>query len=303
MSTSVEGLPRGVSEWSELEQGLYVARIAINEIREQDINAQVLQPREFERLVENIRERGTLESLPYCVVVDGVVEVVSGHHRVRAARDAGKKTMWVLVDTLPMTRSQIRAKQIAHNALVGQSNEEILRKMVAEITEVEDLLATGLPDDMLPLPDLPPSPVLSTPHADFEWRTVAITFLPHQFDSFREVVAHLDGQQEMVGVAPVECFDGFASYLAQFARFRNIRSVGTTVAVLTRIAQDIVAMGEPQSEDWVKLESVLYGDAMPAAAGAVLREALAKRAKREGFDEETPLWRVLEVWAAEEMAS
>lgn len=282
---------------------LYIARVKITALREQDINAQVMQPREFERLVENIRERGALESLPYCTSQDGgPIEIVSGHHRVRASRDAGHTEIWVILDLAPMTRSQIRAKQIAHNALVGTSDESILRRMIEDVKSVDDLLATGLPDDFLPLPSSMPNPIMSTPQASFDWHVVSITFLPHQMDTFRDLITQLDGHKELVGVAPVECFDSFASHLAQFARFREIRSVGTTIAVLSRIAADQVEMNDdPDVEKWVKVESVLMGDEMPAPAGKVVAEAIAKRVKREGW-EPAHLWRVLEAWAAEELA-
>lgn len=289
----------------ELAPDLEVRFVTIADLREQDINAQEMQPREFERLTENVRERGALESLPYCAQIGGAgpVEVVSGHHRVRAARAAGLTKIPVLVDTRTMTRSQIRAKQIAHNALVGKSNEEVLRQMLAQITSVDDLLATGLPDESLPLPAEDANPVLNTPHAAFEWRTAALTFLPHQFEQFKEVVEALDGSQDFVGVAPVELFDDFARYLAQFARFREIKSVGTTIAVLTRIARDQLEMSKDDAseEEWVKLESVLMVDAMPAPAAKVLREALAKAVSKGKGSMEHP-WQCLEAWAAEELA-
>lgn len=278
-----------------LAPGLEVTWVSVADLREQDLNAQVMQPREFERLTENIRERGALESLPYCTQQDdGPVEIVSGHHRVRASRAAGLEKIPVILDRQPMTRSTITAKQIAHNALVGSSNEEVLRRMVAQIADVDDLLSTGLPDDFLPIPRMD-NPVMSTPQASFDWRTVSLAFLPHQLESLREVVEHLDGA-DLVGVAPVELFDDFARYLAQFARFRDIRSVGTTVAVLTRIALDRIAMDTSDEERWVSYDSVFDGNAMPAEAGRVVREALA----RAGFEHP---WQALEKWAAEELAS
>lgn len=278
--------------------------VKITDLREQDVNAQVMQPREMERLVENMRDRGVPESVPYCCETEKGVEVISGHHRVRAARQSGLGAMVVLVDTSKMSLSQIRSKQIAHNALVGSSDETILRKMIEQINNVDDLLATGLPDDLLPLPVVETGVTLGTPHADFEWRTAAITFLPHQMTQFREVVEHLDGAQDMVGVAPVECFDDFAQYLASFARFREIRSVGTAIAVLTRIARDHLEMNadHPSEEEWVKLESVFHTDAMPASVGKTVQEAIGKRMKRDKLEPEH-LWRILERWAAEELAS
>ncbi len=233
----------------DLGSGLELRYVRFSDLHEQDLNAQVMQPAEFERLVENIRTRGALESIPYAAQPPGqrYAEIVSGHHRVRAAIVAGISEGWVMVDTSPLTRSQITAKQIAHNQLVGRSDEAILRQLLERIDNVDDLLETGLQADMLPGPDIDHT-ALNTPHADFEWRTVTLTFLPHQMDSFTELVARLDGQQDMVGVAPVELFDAFARALMAFQRFKDVRSVGTAVAILTRMALEAVAAGQETDE-------------------------------------------------------
>jgi len=50
---------------AELQVGddLYVMVLPIAAVKEADVNAQVMQPREFERLTSNIRSRGQVESL------------------------------------------------------------------------------------------------------------------------------------------------------------------------------------------------------------------------------------------------
>src|SRR6266699_1322539 len=47
---------------------------------------------------------------------------ISGHHRTRAATAAGLSELFVLVDVTGLSRSQIAAKQLAHNAIEGQDN-------------------------------------------------------------------------------------------------------------------------------------------------------------------------------------
>lgn len=280
---------------------MLVAEIALEALVEQDVNAQRMEPRKIERLSQNIRERGALESLPYTTATENGVEIISGHHRVRAARAAGLDTIWVLVDLDEMSRSTIRSKQIAHNELVGESDEEVLREMVREIVDVNDLLATGLPDDLLPLPD-PDFSAIDQARTDFDWRIVEIVLLPRQHERFREIVDRLDGKVDEVGVAPVECFADFATYLSRFQRLPAPRSMGTTVAVLTRIARDMLEMNERTDTDgWVRLESVFLTEEMPAEVGTLVRDAIAKRLKRDKLQPEH-LWRVLERWAAEELA-
>lgn len=59
-----------VDKGMQVGDGLFVRIIRGSALKEQDINAQQMEPTKFERLVENVRQRGSLESLPYCVAPD-----------------------------------------------------------------------------------------------------------------------------------------------------------------------------------------------------------------------------------------
>ena len=70
---------------SDLGNNLKIVKVDINsELKEQSLNAQTMGKEAFSQLVANVKKRGGLESLPYCVLKDGKIEIVSGHHRVRA---------------------------------------------------------------------------------------------------------------------------------------------------------------------------------------------------------------------------
>jgi hypothetical protein len=217
--------------------GLVVRMVDIGETREQDVNAQMMEPRHFERLIENIKERGQIESLPYLHRPndDGPYHIISGHHRVRAARQAGVNIIPCLVDLTPMRRSQIVAKQIAHNELHGRPDTDILARLVAEIDDAADLLTTGLDPDMLPTVDMD-APSLENPHVDYDWRMVTLTFLPEQLAAFDEAARLIESKNELIGVAPLALFNDFATKLAEYGRTKNIRSMATVVSVLTDMA-------------------------------------------------------------------
>ena len=101
---------------ADLGSGLIIARVKVADVREQDINARIMKPEMMKQLTDNIRKRGQLESLPYCALTDKI-EIISGHHRFRAAREAGMKEVIVILDISGLNRSQIAAKQIPHNAI------------------------------------------------------------------------------------------------------------------------------------------------------------------------------------------
>ena len=80
--------PEGATIVAEPEDGIRLARCDLDALREQDINARVMDDAKFNQPAANIEKRGTLEQLPCCVLTDRGVEIVSGRHRARAARAA-----------------------------------------------------------------------------------------------------------------------------------------------------------------------------------------------------------------------
>ena len=104
---------------AELDGGLEIWKLVISNLKEQDINAQVMDDRRMKILTANIKNRGALESLPYVLKQGDTFTIISGHHRVRAANAAGLKYIYALVETTELTKSQVVSKQIAHNELVG----------------------------------------------------------------------------------------------------------------------------------------------------------------------------------------
>lgn len=234
----------------EVGPGLFIELVSPEDLFEQDINAQVMDPAQEERLVANVAKRGQLESVPYCHRPndEGKRWIISGHHRARAARRAKLARIPILLDVLPMTRSELRAKQIAHNAIVGSSDPEILRHMLGEIDDPDDLLATGLDESYLDGATVA-SAALITPAVALEWRTVSLVFLPAQLADLKALVASIEGGQEIVGAAPLPLYQPFAEALGKFARIKDIRNMATAVAVLTRTALEQIAEHEKMVED------------------------------------------------------
>lgn len=220
---------------ADLGNGLEIWELVISTLKEQDINAQVMDDRRMKILTSNIKNRGALESLPYVHKDGNTFSIISGHHRTRAANAAGLKTIYGLVDTTPLTKSQIVSKQIAHNELVGTADSEILGELVKQMQEVDDIIASGLPEKFLNSIQAE-SPVLDLPQLEFDWRTLQLVFLPDQIKDFETVIKAVDSKTEFVGVAPVSQFEEFSKAMVEFGKTQNIKSIGATVQFLTELA-------------------------------------------------------------------
>ena len=182
--------------------------------------------------------------MPYCALVHGVVEIVSGHHRIRAAREAGLKEIPVLVDTSGLSRSEIIAKQLAHNRLAGFDDPDTLIRLFNMLSEPDLILSTGLAADIMNLPPVDLE-VGITPQMTMDWKTVVLTFLPHQFKDFKAVLEAI-GPADILSIAPVEQFQPFMDAVLAYSRFKDVRNVGTALSLLSRIALEQLEESETQ---------------------------------------------------------
>lgn len=126
----------------ELGSGLELWRIEIKELKEQDLNARSMKTEMFSRLTANIRDDQRLESFPFIAQTERGFEIVSGHHRVRAAIDAGLTEIYCIVDVTNLNRDAIASKQLAHNAISGEDNDELIKRIFNSIADAEQKLKT-----------------------------------------------------------------------------------------------------------------------------------------------------------------
>jgi hypothetical protein len=222
---------------SSIGNGLNLYMIPIGLLREQDVNARVMDTGEYSQLVSNIRKTGYLESVPLCATTEGndtVIEIVSGHHRIRAAKEAGLKRIPILLDSSGLSRNEIVAKQLAHNRLVGRDDPETLR-LLFELLDTPDLmLESGLANDLLDIPDVDLDQLLA-PRLEMDWRVITFTFLPHQFDDMQNLLDAIPSTDAVLA-GDIDQFDAFMKATLQYARLKNVRNAGLAIATLTAIA-------------------------------------------------------------------
>ncbi|HOJ95061.1 MAG TPA: ParB N-terminal domain-containing protein, partial [Fervidobacterium nodosum] len=217
---------KGVREVAQLGNGISLCWCDVNILKEQDKNARIMKRDMFNQLVSNIKKRGSLESLPYCALVGDKIEIISGHHRVRASKQAGLKEIPVLVDVSGLTRSQIAAKQLAHNSINGFDDPDVLREISKMITDVDDMLESFVRIDNIPTPELP-----SVAHigSDLEWKQVSFVFLRHQLDELQELIKNLEQKPDLLGIAHLQEFNQFVETLRNTQKFNDIKNMSSAI--------------------------------------------------------------------------
>ncbi|MDE2173258.1 MAG: ParB-like nuclease domain-containing protein [Patescibacteria group bacterium] len=223
----------------DMGNGIAIWKVGVDLLREQDKNARVMSPDKFERMKGTIAEGGRLESLPLCVIKKNAAgneefHIISGHHRTRAARAAGLREVFVMVIEEELTHDQIRAKQLAHNALTGYDDPVLLAELFSEIQSVEAKLESGIFDGEIDF-ELPPIRADDIVF-DFDYEMLQILFLPKQKEKFDEVLNLLE-KDAGAYLADKADFERLRGVLAEMSGRENIRNVSALFAKMLDIVE------------------------------------------------------------------
>lgn len=279
--------------------GLVIAKVGIDKVKEQDINARIMKNEMQDQLTANIAKRGQLESLPFLVEKDGKLEIISGHHRVKSARAAGLKEIIVIIDVSGLTRSQIAAKQLAHNAISGFDDESTLREIVKMITDVDDMIESFVGKDILEEP-LEQYEKMLSPAVQFDFKNVTFTFLPHQIHDMEALIKSLEvASPEIIGVAPYEQCKTFVETLSKFQKFEDIRNVGAAIhSMIETVNEKMNNAGYDENGEWTYLAKLFGSNAIPADAANIIQQAI-KKAEKEGTVTSKNRWQLIEYLCAD----
>ena len=220
-------------------ENLEIWRVPYTAIREQDLNARVMPPEMLERLTETIRRENRIESLPFGVLREKHVELISGHHRLRAAVSAGVVEIPVLVDTRDLSASQVKAKQLAHNSIAGTDDAELLARIFANIDTVQDRLEAFVDVDLSAA--LEDNVRALNEEITIEWPVLAITFLPGQMTQLELIGEKLAGQipkeTDQTWLVPDAIAARFTEILNKVGKAENIRTTGNIIARMVELVE------------------------------------------------------------------
>ena len=288
---------------ADMGSGLIIAQVQLESLREQDINARIMKNEMQQQLTDNIKKRGQLESLPLCALVDNKIEIISGHHRIRSAKDSGIiKEIYVILDISGLRRSQIAAKQLAHNAIAGFDDNSMLKEVAKLITDVDDMIESYIGQDVLGEMESVLNKVL-TPAVNFDWHNITFAFLQHQVDDFEKLIEALAvTKSDIVGVADYEMVDKFVEVLAKHQQFANVKNVGAAIYSMIRATENILDnVSFDDEQEYVQLTSIFGGSAIPKEAALVIKEAIGKM-EHDGVITSRNKWQSIEYWAADYLA-
>lgn len=218
-----------------IDESLVIAKVRVKDLREQDLNARYMPSEMFQQFSKNIKARGALEALPYCCLTPKAIEIISGHHTIRAFIKAKiGEEIYVLLETKPLSRSEIRAKQLAHNSISGLDDPTILKEMYMSIEDAELRLMAFIDETKLELPE-PPNIQITSLSTGLDMRNVKIWFLPYQLEDFTNLIELLEGNEEKLFVAPMKHWLAFKEAVNKIMAKEDILSIGTAIARMSEM--------------------------------------------------------------------
>lgn len=240
MAEKIEDSLDRLNEQLEEMGMLKLAIISPYDCKPQKKNARYFEAEKFQQLVNNIKDSGTLESIPLVHKVDDdTYEIISGHHRIDAAKQAGLEKIMVMVDD-PGDRDDVVYKQLAHNALAGKDDEVILYELFQSIEDVSKRMATGLADEM---------DKISYESLNFRvgsFKTFTVLFLPEDVGLYDETIELIEDElsvhpDEELRIASIETFDKFAKAIRTIKRCENIKNNGVALMRMVDLANEQIS--------------------------------------------------------------
>ena len=217
---------------------LRIIEIDPRELKLLKMNARFMRHEEFQRLVANIKQDGQLTSAPFAALdpADGKYEVLSGNHRVQAAISAGLETIPCIITDDEMSEEQRIAIQLSHNAIVGQDDPDVLKKLYDKILDIDLKEYSGLDDKTLGLLDKASSQAMS--EANLEFQVLSIVYLP---DELKEAQRVIDKAREAVKtgsdiwLATDKEYEAWLDAQETASSAYNVKNVSAAMQIIFRI--------------------------------------------------------------------
>lgn len=215
---------------------LPIAIVNPNDCIPQSINARYFEPSKFDQLVDNVKRTNALESAPLvyqddALAKEGKYAIISGHHRIDAAKAAGLTSIMVMVHT-DITIDELRSKQLSHNSLVGLDDKATLKQIYDSISDITAKMATGLSEEIQKIK------VESVDFTAQPFKTLTVAFLPSDIVKFGEALDFFAKSSLMPNVTThIAAMDTHESFLNLLMKLKAKEDIKSNAIALQRLVE------------------------------------------------------------------
>lgn len=277
----------------------HIEVLALADLKKQELNARFMKGDTFRQLVANLARDGSLTSVPLVRPDGDGHRILSGHHRVAAAVEAGIETAECMVLDEQITRQQEVALVLSHNSLSGEDDPATLKALYEELDDTEWMDYSGLDDRTLELLDDVTTEGLS--EANLSFANVNLVFLPHEKEAAEEALFEakkLHGIHD-AWLAGIDQYMPTLTALETVKQSYAIGNVATALGVvlnvfenhLTDVAEGWVdKSGEPRRKKPVPMETVFSTRLVDSPIAAKILKAVKQAEKAGDIPEGGDAW-------------
>ena len=268
----------------------HIEVLDLAELKRQEINAHFMTGDMFRQLVSNLRRDGSLTSVPLVRPDGDGHRLLSGHHRVAAAIEAGITSSECMVVDEEINRQQEVALVLSHNSINGQDDPATLKQLYSELDDTEWMDYSGLDDRTLELLDEVTTEGLS--EANLSFSTINLVFLPHEKEAAEEALfeakkQHGVGDKWLAGISQyMPTLTALETAKSSYAIGNVATALGIVLGVfeshLTDLAEGWVdKSGQPRRKKPVPMETVFGTRLVDSPVAAKILKAV-KQAEKAG---------------------
>lgn len=215
-----------------------------------EVNARFMEQKEFEKLVDNVKRDGCLTQLPFCCKdpVERKWLVLSGNHRVQAAIEAGLETIQVQATNKRLTKDEMLAIQLSHNAITGKDDMSILKELYSSIDDFEMKRYSGLNDDVLKILESVKTDGISSP--SLEYQMINLIFLPSEVEGIKKALKEfkLEIEHNPSLTLHFKDYEKFMETLQEVGKASLVKNTALAFMLMVELAQHNI---EQLKESWI----------------------------------------------------
>lgn len=219
-----------------------IAEVKIDDIVFVEKNARFMEQTTFLQLVDNIRRDGQLSTVPFTILLEegknkGKYEVISGNHRVKAAKQAGITRLHVLYALeSDISNDEKRAIQLSHNSIEGKDDAEILKQLMDEIVSLDYKQYAHIDESIFDEINSFDYDVIQPTN---EVVNVNFVFFDQDKESMDELFEELYSIDDIENtyMVPIKEFDNFNAALSKIKMRYGVKSVGLGVVKMIELAK------------------------------------------------------------------
>jgi hypothetical protein len=263
-ATGSSATPEGIAP--ELQQALegldvQIVRLTLRELKGRDKNPHYMTAAKYNRLVDNLKRDKVLTSTP--LIYRG--EILSGHHRVRAAIEAGIIQGFCIDILTELTEERKTSIQLSHNALVGDDDPSGLKELYEDLP-LDEKLYSGLTDDIF---KDEPVDIASLGAVAPRYEEVKLRCLPDEREVFHSLVKEVENAKvkPLTFVAHLSTFNELFDAIVGVKQQLNVHNTAMALKLVAKLATERLRQLETDGEtDEAQLDDHPQ-DRQPGAGG------------------------------------